>query len=423
LTGGGKRLKNYEKSRCYLYKIFNLIKFYIKKIILRAKRRPSDRCTEKHRQHGLRARPSDRCIKNTACRCYLLYKLLTFARYDKIGGEEPRAQEVPGAGILKYFSTTVCPKKFLDPIFLKYFLTTVCPKKFLDPVFLKYFLTAVCGKIEKAFRAANIFCDLRTLIQKLRCAADDTRVQVLNILSLIPRPRFRASNCGVILIEFAVCMPVLVILLFYINDLVRIKRMYSQTEFVGQQFANIIQNISHDNKITSNDIIHACCMAYLTIYPGTTMFYKGTGFGLGHRPELFITYVVGNPDGTASCKWALHLFTNSAESPTKVSVGKETSQHKGSLVNFKQNVAPSIIYPSLKMNSTDKKIIVESAVLYQPGSKDSSGRQFNSSKDCFGYFLINPKPKTTMPQYNCEWYYHSVNIFTPKVGLFTETAP
>ncbi len=59
------------------------------------------------------------------------------------------------------------------------------------------------------------------------------------IIVLFQKFPLRVANRGAILIEFAICMPILIILLFYISDLVKIKRYYSQTEFVGQQMANI----------------------------------------------------------------------------------------------------------------------------------------------------------------------------------------
>ena len=104
------------------------------------------------------------------------------------------------------------------------------------------------------------------------------------------------SRCrGAILIEFAVCMPVLIILLFYINDLIRIKRYYLQTEFMAHQFVNIIQNISQkrENKaITLNDMKYASALAWLSLYPGTTMHHTDPrtdrSHELSHYPWFFI---------------------------------------------------------------------------------------------------------------------------------------
>lgn len=107
--------------------------------------------------------------------------------------------------------------------------------------------------------------------------------------------KIKELSCrGAVLVEFAVCMPILIILLFYIHDLVRIKRYYSQTEFVAQQMANIIQNISQkreNKKITAEDLGYAVALAYQTIYPGTTMFWKSNGLPLVHVPHPTICYV------------------------------------------------------------------------------------------------------------------------------------
>ena len=82
-----------------------------------------------------------------------------------------------------------------------------------------------------------------------------------HIATLFRKFSLRAVERGSILIEFAICMPILIILLFYINDLVRIKRYYSQTEFVALQMANILQNIAKTRKITRNDIKYAASLA------------------------------------------------------------------------------------------------------------------------------------------------------------------
>jgi hypothetical protein len=170
-----------------------------------------------------------------------LKKILTFARYDRIGGEGSRTQKIREANH-----------------------------------FLKFLITKSCRKRE--ITATNCFSKLA---KKLH---------------------LHSANCGVILIEFAVCMPILIILLFYINDLVRIKRYYSQTEFVAQQMANIIQNISQKRaqaattseertnllKIKQKDLKYAMALAYQTIYPGITMFKQGSGFEFGHRPYSLI---------------------------------------------------------------------------------------------------------------------------------------
>ncbi len=194
-------------------------------------------------------------------------------------------------------------------------------------------------------------------------ARDTHRSRFFNLLSSFQKTctnhKFHLLNSkGSILIEFAVCMPVLIILLYYINDLSKLKRYYDQTEFAAQQMANILQNISQkrtDKKITVNDLKYAVTLASQTIYPGTTMFHNGICYGLCHRPEFFITYVKGETDGIASCKWVCHLPSGDKTSPETLKVDKEYKATKGSSLNFLSNVPPFSIHPLLKINSEKEK--------------------------------------------------------------------
>jgi hypothetical protein len=123
---------------------------------------------------------------------------------------------------------------------------------------------------------------------------------------LIEKISLHAATNGSILIEFAVCMPVLIILLYYVNDLTKIKRYYEQTEFVAQQMVNILQNISQNKEITEKKVSDAFFLAHLSMYPGKTMFYNGTGrraHDLSFAPYLNIHYVKGLAGGKASYMW------------------------------------------------------------------------------------------------------------------------
>ena len=254
--------------------------------------------------------------------------------------------------------------------------------------------------------------------------------------------RFLSPQCedellnsrGAILIEFAVCMPILIILLFYINDLVRIKRYYSQTEFVAQQMANILQNISqkregNDKKITINDLKYATNLAYQTVYPGKTMFWQGSGLPFVHVPHPIIYYVKGNNNGTATTVWGKPLWTDdsSVVSPATIKDGTQTTSHDVSLINMGTDVQPSQIYPTLKIGPGEVKIIVEAIIYFYTGDKDINGKSGYTSKEVFGCRLVSPKQWKNKNSDNSNMgrggYFNSVVIFTPKSGLFDETAP
>jgi len=241
---------------------------------------------------------------------------------------------------------------------------------------------------------------------------------------LIQKLRFRSANRGVILIEFAVCMPVLIILLFYINDLIKIKRYYSQTEFVGQQMANMIQNISKTRsadkrKITKEDLARIHCLAWQTVYPGTTMFYTNSSYPFGHVPYTHLYYVRGEEEGKASCVFRLYIYNGNVTKPADIiSLGMLDvlkNNHTASKIRFLTNTEPSNIYPTLKINKGEKKIIVETLMLRRTTWTNGA-----AEKSTVGLHLVNP-PMTK----SSDWRYmfHSVVIFTPKPGLFDENGP
>jgi len=226
---------------------------------------------------------------------------------------------------------------------------------------------------------------------------------------------------GAVLIEFAVCMPVLIILLFYVHDLMKIKRLYSQTEFVGQQMANILQNIAKTRTITINDIKYSAALSYLSIYPGNTMFTIKSGREwhlFAHQPRVYIYYVKGGADQKASTVWGLWIRSGTAVEPKKWH--SETTQDvdfPGSIVSLKKNVAPSSIYSLLKMEGNYSKIILEAQMRWNSSEQlDANGKLVKSARKVFGCYLVNPKDNAKAA------YFSSIVVFSPNRG-FTENVP
>ena len=219
-------------------------------------------------------------------------------------------------------------------------------------------------------------------------------------------------------------MPILIILLFYINDLVRIKRYYSQTEFVAQQIANMIQNISKNRgtdkkKITKEDLERIQCLAWQTVYPGNTMFYINSSYPFGHVPYTHLYYVKEEKDSKASCVFRLSISNAQVTNPSDlISLNRikvYENDFRISRIRFLTNTLPSNIYPTLKINKGDEKIIVETLLLC-----NSTWTNGATEKSTVGLHLVNP-PMTK----NSDWRYmfHSVIIFTPKDGLFDDEGP
>jgi len=98
-------------------------------------------------------------------------------------------------------------------------------------------------------------------------------------------------------------MPVLIILLYYINDLAKLKRWRDQTEFVALQMANILQNLAKKEidegrtNLSYSAIKYAASLAYLSIFPGKTNFHfdiHKSDFGYNGLGYIFC--VQGNED-------------------------------------------------------------------------------------------------------------------------------
>ncbi len=238
---------------------------------------------------------------------------------------------------------------------------------------------------------------------------------------LTPRCEKELSR-GAVLIEFAICIPILIILLFYIHDLVKIKRYYSQTEFVAQQAVNMIQNISQNRtnkEITIKDLKYVCSLAWLTLYPAQTMYVNSQGgriHDLSHEPWLHVFYVKGLPDGKASIIWGCLIFGN------KNAPNWGYWYHDNSCIytnlQWKTNAAPESIYPSLKIQDGEVKIIIDTH-LYCNSSIYNKNANITSKRQAFGCHLVFPKHSSS----HSEMFFNSVVVFTPKPGLFSETAP
>ncbi len=234
---------------------------------------------------------------------------------------------------------------------------------------------------------------------------------------LTPRCEDELLNSrGSVLIEFAVCMPVLIILLFYINDLMRIKRYYSQTEFVAQQIANMLQNVSQNRsskRITKNDLGNIHILAWQTVCSGVSQFRINSIFPLHHKPITSIYLVKGESNGTASCVWRIWL-SFFEKSSIRWTTATEDNPH--SIIRFKKNASPSTIYSELKINPGEQKIIVETLLERENVAAYGS---ISDSAAMGMHFLSPAKVKDGTWSY----FFPSAIIFSTKSGLFDETIP
>jgi hypothetical protein len=209
------------------------------------------------------------------------------------------------------------------------------------------------------------------------------------------------------------------------HDVPKYARMQAKIEFVAHEMVGILQNVSQNRsnkKITRTDIKYAVAAAYLSIYPGKTMYTTDPhAHPYGHFPIIWMYYVVGESDGNASIVWGIHAYVDGTAT-TSISISNLVSTHIYSLVTYLQNANPSAIHPKLRINPGERKIILECAYCYHLGLsnfKFSDGRTCAnvSSKKAFGFWALPIKPSKEAG------YFNAVVIFTPKPGLFDDNGP
>ena len=189
---------------------------------------------------------------------------------------------------------------------------------------------------------------------------------------------------------------------------------------MAQQMVNILQNISQNRKdktVKLTDFKYAYHLASLSMYPGTTMLHKNGCLELGHYPKFKIAYIKGESDGTASWKWIVD-FPGSADSPASRTARSSIKETFPSFTKRATKVPPSEIHPLLKITPGEDKIIVESSIIYQPGTKNPQGYEPKSANEVFNIKMYKLTPQSSMPKYNGYWYFFSNAIFTPESGLF-----
>ncbi len=120
-----------------------------------------------------------------------------------------------------------------------------------------------------------------------------------------------------------------------------------------------------------------------------------------------MAYVTSETDNKASVKW-LKNYTN-YDGTTPSTYGDLTISPYSSIKSG-TDVTPSNIYPTLKINKGESKILVDINLYSEPSSHDH--------KKVFGLYLV--KPRTTFAGARL---FDSVVIFTPKPGLFSEDPP
>ncbi|MDR0968767.1 MAG: pilus assembly protein [Holosporaceae bacterium] len=245
------------------------------------------------------------------------------------------------------------------------------------------------------------------------------------------RNRFdRVNSRGSVLIEFAICVPILIMCLVAMHDIPKYYQIQAKMKFVAHEVINMLQNAPRGQPITVAHLKHIYSAAFLSLYPSNGLFHSQKWcHPLGHFPELMIYYVRGNDDGTASLLWPFRISSWNHQTvmntPSSLYSGSSMSGERPTVSNG-QYVVPSKIYPTLSIKPGQVKIIVEVILIYSPQYKFGDGSSCSkvASNRAFGFWMLPLSSGRQTSASNVDTaYFNTVVIFTPKPGLFSETPP
>ncbi|MDR0555873.1 MAG: hypothetical protein LBG20_02600 [Holosporaceae bacterium] len=188
-------------------------------------------------------------------------------------------------------------------------------------------------------------------------------------------------------------------------------------EFCAHCAVNMFQN--NGRRITRRDFTDISCAAFLPFWGGGTGQYgaqnNSASYILGFFGQMSLCCVVGTAANRAKIKW---IMANNwgAPPPSRgihLTVAGTTSNHI-SIINRRCSVNveydTNFIYPGLQIAAGEIKMIVEICLHNCHNTAAGHAKKL-------GFLVLTPKATTT------NGYFGTAVAFTPKPGLFNETAP
>jgi hypothetical protein len=238
------------------------------------------------------------------------------------------------------------------------------------------------------------------------------------------------NSRGSILIEFAICVPILIMCLVAMHDIPKYYQMQAKMKFAAHCCVNMIQDVSvnrANKKITISDVLRISHAWNLIIWPDLKMIHQNAAgkYPLGFYNSLILYCVVGTGDNKCKVMWSMSGQTNKKTIPTDGYIysnasGSTLTQHVSSLfysnsARLQREIVSTSLYPNLSIKAGERKIILE-IMCYFP-----SPPQIQHSR-ALGFWMLNLKPAVNYKNVACS-FFNTVVIFTPKPGLFDDTLP
>jgi hypothetical protein len=243
---------------------------------------------------------------------------------------------------------------------------------------------------------------------------------------------------GAILIEFAVAIPTLFAILYYIHDIPKYKQILLNMEFCGHCAVNIIQNIKQRapdseeslSKITIQDLKHITATMWLPHYGAGISQYSTNEDSQeyimppGYETTSNLFCMKGTEDGKAEILWCCVLSNALLPTYGKIHFENDRTGYtslKNCQVGEKYN--PEDVYHGFTIYAGETRLILETFVSVGKTLKypDMTLCTSVSIGKKLKLLFNNPRAKITNDQTSL--YFINVIVFTPRAGLFDETPP
>jgi hypothetical protein len=237
----------------------------------------------------------------------------------------------------------------------------------------------------------------------------------------------RRARIGAIFIEFAVVIPILIAVVYYLHDLSKEKHIRNKVEFCVHCAVNMFQNISakrENKKITSNDIRRIAHTVSLPYFRGIEMLPIGDCYPRGMIFVMVILYVKGFGNNTAKVVWteqgSLYEYTDSIDKIQCWPNHYDSPCISNTYYTIGRIVNCNSIHPELKINKDEEKVIIYLSFWTSFGLKyyDRVYVSTANAKRLFGFYVLPIKLKS-----GSNGLFTASVIFTPKSGLFDENVP
>ena len=207
---------------------------------------------------------------------------------------------------------------------------------------------------------------------------------------------------GGILIEFAFSIPILISLLFFINDHYRFYELQNKVKSSAYLVASIIQQIGNtrtDKQLTKYDFGRIAYASGLNFFHTGAMF---TPYPFGIYYAVCFFWVKRINENSYQYQKSHGTTSSAGTSPAEI------NQNCSRLQTKTKKEITEMHHDLICDNDGDEKLLIE--VSYRKNS-----RYYNRNK--LGFFILEPKIQSSLDGINNS-FFKCILIITPKPGLF-----